>query len=143
MKTREAVRVAKWLHSCNHIKNARPVLVELAHRSYAAARYRKRRREFLYILGRLPPFHDRRRVCYRTDGSEDDWHLFAWQRTTCAEWREVHPFGSHFLLAQWSALEDWAADACGRKPYTRIPMSIIKIGPTDADVGQHDAEKKE
>ena len=42
---------------------------------------------------------------------------------------EVHPFGSHFILAQWSPVENWAADQVGRKPYRRIPMTITEIGP--------------
>jgi hypothetical protein len=141
MKTPEAVRVAQWLHSCDHIKNVKPVIVQIGHRSFSAAHYTKRRRKFLYILGELPPFHDRRRVCYRTDGSEDDWHLHAWQRTNCTEWREVHPIvtGSHFILAHWSQLDNWAADQCGQKPYTRLPMTVTEIGPPLSN--QHIEEK--
>ena len=71
------------------------------------------------------------RTCYRTDGSEYAWHLVAWfrERTACTEWREVHPFGSHFVLALWSPLENWAADQTERRPYRRLPMTITEVGP--------------
>jgi hypothetical protein len=144
VKTQTALAVARWLLSCNQIKAATPVLVEIAGRTYAAARYTKRRREFLYAVGTMPPLHDKmRRICYRTDDSEYAWHLIAWfrQRSACTEWSEVSPFGSHFILALWSPVETWAEEQYQRKPLRRFPMTITEIGPTDVDVEQPTKEK--
>ena len=58
----------------------------------------------------MPPLQNRlKRVCYRTDYSDDGWHLLAWFRVKrpCIEWEEACPFGTHFVLAFWSALENW------------------------------------
>ena len=51
------------------------------------------------------------------------------------EWSEVHPFGTHFILAELSPVENWATDQCEKKPLRRIPMIITPCdGPTDAGV---------
>ena len=140
--THTSIKLAQWLLSVSHIKNARPVFVKIGYRTYSAARYTKRRRDFLYVVGQLPPLHNRRRLCYRTDDSENAWHVLAWQTSTSAEWQEVHPFGNHFVLVQRSPLENWAEDQCQGKPFRRIPMTIEEIGPTDVDVGRHDKKQK-
>ena len=143
------VSVANWLRSRHNVSSAVPVIVQIGHRTYSAVRYTETSRGFdetrLYVLGTLPPLHDKmRRLCYRTDDSDYDWHLIAWlrQRTACTEWQEVHPFGSHFILAQWSPVENWAADQCEKRPFRRTPMSITNcVGPTDADVNRPCEEK--
>ena len=137
MKTKAAMDVAKWLQTSHNIASAVPVFVQIGKRVYSAASYcmdRQRVEEArLYLVGELPPLHSKRRICYRTDDSGCDWHIVAWfrQRTPCTEWSEVHPFGTHFLLARWTAVECWAADQCERRPYHRIPMTITECGPTD------------
>ena len=85
-----------------------------------------------------------KRICYQTDDTGYDWHLVAWfrQRTTCAEWSEVHPFGTHFILAELSPVENWATDQCEKKPYRRIPMTLTVLGPTDMDGKQPTEEKQ-
>jgi hypothetical protein len=86
----------------------------------------------LYCIGELPPLHAKmRRLCYGIDDSEYAWHLLAWfrQNRPCREWSEVHPFGSHFLLALWSPVETWASDQCQGKPFRRIPMVVTELGP--------------
>ena len=81
-------------------------------------------RVLLYVVGQLPPLHNRRRLCYRTDDSENAWHVLAWQTSTSAEWQQVDPFGNHFVLVQRLPLENWAEDQCEGKPFRRIPMTI-------------------
>jgi hypothetical protein len=139
-----AIAAAKWLIGRQHVTSAVPVIIQIGRRSYSAARYTENSdgiaKERLYVLGEMPPSHGRRRrICYRSDGSEYTWHLVAWfrQDTACTEWSEVHTFGSHFILAQWSPIENWAADQCEKKPYRRVPMTITNCGgPTDASVNQ-------
>lgn len=145
-----AIAIAKWLLTREHISAATPITVQVSGRTYSAARYSIRNNgsdeERLYVVGEMPPLHNRRRICYRTDDqSEETWHLVAWQRTNCAEWSEVNPFGSsHFILALWSPVETWAGDQCQRKPYRRIPMTITPCGgPTDASVTQPHEEKQD
>jgi len=144
-----AVSVANWLRSRHNVSSAVPVIVQIGRRAYPAVRYTESEKGVeetrLYVLGEMPPLHDKmRRLCYRTDDSDYDWHIVAWlrQRTACTEWQEVHPFGSHFILAQWSPVENWAADQCEKRPFRRTPMSITKYSrPADADVNQPSEEK--
>jgi hypothetical protein len=144
-----AVSVANWLLGQQNITAAIPVFVQIGHRTYSAARYTEDRNGVeetrLYIVGEMPPFHNRmRRICYRTDDSGCDWHLIAWfrQKVACTEWSEVHKFGSHFILAQWSPVENWAADQCQKKPYHRITMTITDCGPSDFSVNQPSEENQ-
>jgi hypothetical protein len=130
MVKQTAISVAKWLLTQEHVSAATPVAIEIGRRTYAAARFTTGQEERLYVIGELPPLHCRRRVCYQTDDQGDTtWHLLAWQRTACSEWREVQFGNSHFLLARFSALHSWAADQCGRRPYRRIPMVVTEVGP--------------
>ena len=139
-----AISVAKWLLGLPHIMAVAPVSVKIGHRTYSAARYTESHNgvneERLYVVGEMPPFHSQmRRICYRTDNSEYAWHLIAWfrQKATCTEWRQVHPFGTHFILALWSPIENWATDQYQAKPYRRIPMIISPCGgPNDVSVDQ-------
>ena len=80
-----ATRVACWLRSKTRVKAARPVTVQIGRRSYSAARYTEANKrglqDRLYIIGEMPPLQNRLRgVCYRTDHSDDGWHLLAWVR---------------------------------------------------------------
>ena len=143
-----AISVAEWLLRRQNVTATTPVTVQIGRRTYPAVRYTESKKGVeetrLYVLGEMPPLHDKmRRLCYRTDDSDYDWHIIAWfrQRTACTEWQEVHPFGSHFILAQWSPVENWAADQCENRPFRRTPMSIRNcIGPTDADVNRPSEE---
>ena len=133
---KSAIAVANWLRSREEVTAATPVVVQIGCRVYPAARYTQDQdgveETRLVVLGELPPLHAKmRQICYRTDDSEYAWHLVAWfrQRSGCKEWDEVHRFGSHFLLALWSPLENWATDQTARKPYRRIPMTITPCGP--------------
>lgn len=128
MTKQTAIQVAKWLVAREHISAATPVIVQIGKREYAGARFTTGQEERLYLVGELPPLHSRRRVCYST-GDDTTWHLLAWQRTACSEWREVQIGNSHFLLGRFSALHTWAADQCGRRPYRRIEMRITEVGP--------------
>jgi hypothetical protein len=139
-----AIAVAKWILTRDHITIATPITVQVSGRTYSGAKYTTRHNgseeERIYVVGEMPPLHNRRRICYRTDDqSEDTWHLLAWQRSTCTEWQEVHFGNSHFLLARFSSLHSWAADQCGRTPYRRIPMTIMEVGPPISKVKEkHD-----
>ena len=135
MEQRTAIPVVNWLRSQQAVKSAVPVVVRIGRRSYNAVQYTHSENGVdetrLYVLGTLPPLHDKRRLCHRTDDSGYDWHVVAWfrQRTACAEWSEVHPFGSsHFILARWLPVENWAADQVEKKPYHRTPMTITPCG---------------
>jgi hypothetical protein len=148
METQTSINVANWLRGLQNVNSATPVFVKIGRRVYSAARYTEDRNGVeetrLYVLGEMPPLHDKmRRLCYRTDNSGCDWHLIAWfrQKAVCIEWSETHKFGSHFILAQWSLIENWAADQVEKKPFHRLPMSIMDCGPTDADVNQHIEEE--
>jgi len=146
VKSHMAIAVAKWLLGRLNISTATPVIVQIGRRTYAAARYTESRNgsdeERLYLVGELPPLHNRRRVCYTTDTTaEDTWHLISWQRTACIEWQEVQFGNSHFLLARFSSLHTWAADQCGRRPYRRVPMTIVEVGPPISDIKQPTEEK--
>jgi hypothetical protein len=132
MTKQTAIQVAKWLVAKEHISAATPVIVQIGRRTYPAGKYSENhngaKEERLYLIGELPPLHNRRRVCYST-GDDTTWHLLAWQRTACREWQEVQFGNSHFILARFSALHSWAADQCGRRPYRRIEMRITEVGP--------------
>jgi hypothetical protein len=138
MKVKAAIDVAEWLRCQRNIDSIAPVFVQIGNRVFPAARYIEGRQcveeSRLYVVGHLPPLHDKRRICYRTDDSGRDWHVIAWFRVRhpCCEWSEVHPFGSHFLLARWTPVECWAADQCQPRPYHRISMTITECGPIDA-----------
>ena len=143
MKRKTAVYLANWLKGL-------PVIVQIGHRTYPAAQYTIEsehgiRKTRLYILGELPPLHSKmKRICYRTDDTGYDWHLLACfrQRTACTEWQEVHPFGTHFILAEFSPVENWATDQCEKKPLRRIPMKLTVLGPGEPGVNQPTEEKQ-
>jgi len=84
-----AISIAKWLLERRTITAATPVSVQIGSRTYSAARYTEKHNgveeERLFIVGEMPPFHNRMRICYQTDGDEDTWHLVAWfrQGTSC------------------------------------------------------------
>jgi hypothetical protein len=146
MENQTAIQVAKWLVAREHISTATPVIVQIGRRTYAAAKYIASHNgadeERLYLVAEPPPLHTRRRICYQTDADvEETWHLLAWQRTTCTEWQEVHFGNSHFVLARFSSLHTWAADQCGRRPYRRVPMTIVEVGPPISDIKQPTEEK--
>lgn len=133
-----ATQIAQWLWSKTKVKEAQPVVVQIGNRVYQAARYvevqkRGNRQTRLFCVGTLPPLHSKmRRLCYQTDPDSDyDWHLIAWfrQNRPCPEWEEVHPFGSQFILALFTPLEIWAEEQCLGKPFRRIPMTIVEVGP--------------
>jgi hypothetical protein len=134
MDTNEiATKVAQWLSSRRHIRAVHPVVVQIGHRTYPAARYAKGNEEQIFVVGELPPLHSKRRVCYQTDDSEETWHLASWLRrkATVKEWTEVYPIGTaHFVLAHHSPLHSWAVDQVGKSPYQRLPMRITEVGPT-------------
>jgi len=145
-----ASRVAHWLSSRRHVKVAHPVLVQIGRRLYPAARYSQAHKrtwqDRLYIVGEMPPLQNRlKRACYRTDHSDDGWHLLAWCRlkSGCVELQEAHPFGTHFVLVFCSALENWADEQADGKQLHRIPMSITEIGPPLPDVNQPTEEKQD
>jgi hypothetical protein len=144
-----AIKVAHWLSSRRRIRAVHPVIVQIGRRSYPAARYTEAQeralQDRLYVVGEMPPLQNRlKRVCYRTDHSDDGWHLLAWFRVkqSCVEWEEASQFGTHFVLVFWSAVENWAGEQAEGKPYHRIPMTITDCGPTDADVNQQTDEKE-
>jgi len=130
-------KIAQWLWSKNRVREAQPVVVQIGNRVYPAAQYAEaqrggNRQTRLYCVGTLPPLHSKRKLCYQTDpDSEQGWHLTAWfrQNRPCREWNEVHPFGSHCVLALLTPLEIWAEEQCQKKPFRRVPMTITEIGP--------------
>ena len=140
MAQHTTIPVVNWLRSQQAVKSAVPVVVQIGRRKYNAVQYTHSERGVdetrLYVIGTLPPLHEKmRRLCYRVDNSDYDWHIVAWfrQHAACVEWSEAHPFGSHFILAAWSPVENWAADQCEKKPFRRTPMTITPYtGPTDA-----------
>ena len=137
MTDRIAAAVAEWLVDKREVTAATPITVEISHRIYPAARYAKGNEEQIFIVGELPPLHGKRRVCYRTDESEETWHLAAWfrKKTTVREWAEVYPIGTaHFVLAHHSPLHSWAADQVGKRPYRRIQIKISEVGPSISKV---------
>ena len=143
-----AIKVAHWLLSRNWVRTARPVTVQIGRRFYSAALYSEAHKgvlqERLYIIGEMPPLQNRlKRACYRTNHSDDGWHLLAWVRlkSRCVELQEAYPFGTHFTLVFQSALENWAGEQAEGKPYHRIPMTIMEIGPPAPDVNQPVKEK--
>lgn len=132
-----ATKIAQWLWSRTRVKEAQAVAVQIGNRLYQAARYVEAQKggshqTRLFIVGELPPLYSKRKLSYQTDpDSEQGWHLVAWfrQKRPCLEWEQVHPFGSHFLLALFTPLETWASDQCQKKPFRRIPMTITELGP--------------
>jgi hypothetical protein len=151
MKHQTAISIANWLRGLQNVISAVPVAVQIGHHTYSAGQYTENQNGVeeirLYIVEEMPPFHNQmRRICYRTDDSGYDWHLIAWfrQKLACTEWQEVHRFGSHFILAQWLPVENWAADQCEKRPFRRIPMTIMHCdGPTDASVDQPHEEEEQ
>lgn len=141
-------KVAQWLWTKNRVKEAQPVSVRIGNRVYPAARYSEIHKgvlqERLYVVGEMPPFHDRRRICYHTDDSDDGWHLLAWLRlkSHCVELQEAHPFGTHFVLVFQSALENWATEQAVGKRLHRIPMTVTEVGPVPPSV-EKPTEKEE
>jgi len=141
-------KIAQWLWTKNRVKEAQPVVVEIGGRVYPATRYVEVQKggyhqTRLYLLGELPPLQSKRRLCYRTDpDSEDVWHLVAWfrQNRHCPEWSEVHPFGSHFVLALYMPLQTWAEECLG-KPLYRIPMTVTEVGPPLSNVTEKHDER--
>jgi len=145
-----ATNVARWLLSKKFVKTARPITVQIGRRFYPAARYTEATKrgfqEKIYLVGEMPPLQNRlKRACYRTDHSDDGWHLLTWFRLKqpCVEWQEACPFGTHFILVFWSSLENWAGEQSEGKPYHRIPMKITEIGPPLPDVTQPTEEKQD
>jgi hypothetical protein len=146
-----ATKIAQWLWSKNKVSEAQAVTVHIGKRTYPAARYVEVQKKGvcqtrLYIAAALPPFHERRQLCYQTDpDSEHVWHLVTWFRLKrpCPEWQEVHPLGSsHFILALFGPLEAWATDQCSRKPYRRIEMGITELGPPFSKQQAHEKGKQ-
>lgn len=149
-KKETAIKVAHWLSSRRHTRNVHPAIVQIGRRFYPAARYSQGDKQVwqdrLYIVGEMPPLQNRlKRVCYRTDHSDDGWHLFVWCRLKCrcVELQEAYPFGSHFVLLFQSALENWAFEQAEGKRLHRIPMSITEVGPPPSDVNKPMKERKD
>jgi hypothetical protein len=145
-----AIRLAHWLSSRRHTRTVHPVIVQIGRRFYPAARYsqvnKRTWQDRLYIVGEMPPLQNRlKRACYRTDHSDDGWHLLAWCRLKCrcVELQEAYPFGSHFVLLFQSALENWAFEQADGKRLHRIPMSITEVGPPPSDVNKPMTERKD
>jgi hypothetical protein len=141
-----AIKVAHYLSSRRHIRDVHPTIVQIGRRFYPAARYTQVKQYRLYIVGEMPPLQNRlKRACYRTDHSDDGWHLLAWCRlkSRCIELQEAYPFGSHFVLLFQSALENWATEQAEGKRLHRIPMSITEVGPPPSDVNQPMTEKRD
>lgn len=146
MEQHTTIPVVNWLRSQQAVKAAVPVVVQIGRRTYNAVKYTHSENGVdetrLYVLGTLPPLHEKmRRLCYRTDKSDYDWHVVAWLKqrtTTCAEWSEVYPCdSSHFILAEWSPVENWAADQCQKKPFHRTPMTITPcVEPAEVAVNE-------
>ncbi len=122
--------VATWLMGRQHVASAVSVTVQIGPRTYSAARYTDDRNgeTRLYVLGEMPPLHNKMRgICYRTHNSEYDWHLVAVVSAKLSLHRVERGPSVRLafpILAQWSPVENWAADQCERKPYRRLPMTI-------------------
>jgi hypothetical protein len=146
-----ARKLAHWLSSRRHTRTVHPVIVQIGRRFYPAARYSQAtQRSFqdrLYIVGEMPPLQNRlKRACYRTDHSDDGWHLLAWCRvksSRCVELQEAQPFGSRFILLFQSALENWATEQADGKKLHRIPMTVTEVGPPTPDVNQPVKKRKD
>ena len=148
-KNETAIKLAHWLSSRRHTRAAHPVIVQIGRRFYPATRYSEAQKrtwqDRLYVVGEMPPLQNRlKRACYRTDHTDDGWHLLAWFRVnqSCVELQEAHPFGSHFVLVFQSALENWAAEQAEGKRLHRIPMTINEVGPVPPSV-EKPTEKEE
>ena len=149
MKDRTPFYIANWLRELQDISTAVPVTVQIGSCTFPAARYTVKgqlgvEKTRLYILGELlhSPM-DRHLLSDRQSGY--DWHLFAWyrQRLGAIEWSEVHLFGTHFILAELSPVENWATDQSGKRPLRRIPMTITELGPSDTGINQPKTENDE
>jgi hypothetical protein len=142
-----AIRLAHWLSSRRHTRAVNPVIVQIGRRFYPAARYSQIRQDRLYVIGEMPPLQNRlKRACYRTDHSDDGWHLLAWCRlksSRCVELQEAHPFGTHFVLLFQSALENWSFEQAEGKKLHRIPMTLTEVGPPAPDANEPVKEKKD
>ena len=143
-----ALDLVQWLLRQPKVIRAKPVTVQIGRRKWAAAKYEQTRHDWeqckLYVLGTLPPLHEKRQICYRTDDSEFAWHLVAWfrQKRHCTEWEEAHPFGNHFILIHCSPIECWAIEQYEPQPYRRIEMTITPYGgPTNSNARQDDARQ--
>jgi hypothetical protein len=144
-----ADQVAKWLLSFQHIAMTTPVTVKIGKHVFPGAKYTEDREasveERLYLIGELPAsFRRSHKVCYRTVDSERDWYIAAWFRETgfSVEWRQVHRFGSHLILAQWSMPPGWTIDKFEAKPYRRVSMTIMPAGPAAPNVIQPTEENR-
>lgn len=141
-----AIKLAHWLSSRRHTRNVHPAIVQIGRRFYPAARYTQVKQDRLYVVGEMPPLQNRlKRACYRTDHSDDGWHLLVWCRIkkSCIELQEANPWGTHFVLLFQSALENWAFEQAEGKKLHRIPMSITEVGPPAPDVNQPTMEKRD
>lgn len=141
MQTKTAFDVATWLVWHDHITSATPIVAEIAKRRFAGARYTEKCDgtvlDCLYLLGELPVLHRRSRVCFRTADSEQDWHLTSWYRRIdgALEYDEVHIFGSHLILTQYSELNSWAHAQCDPR-LRRLKMTITEVGPPVTNANQ-------
>jgi len=140
--------VSQWLIGRDQITTATPVIVQIAKRNFAGARYTEECEgtvlDFLYLLGELPVlFRRSRRVCFRTANSERDWHLTAWYRRVAGtvEYDEVHPFDSHLILTLYTELNSWTHEQCDPK-LRRLKMTITEIGPP-TNTSQQAEEKRD
>jgi hypothetical protein len=139
-----AIKVAHWISSRRHTRNVHPAIVQIGRRFYPAARYTQVKQDRLYIVGEMPPLQNRlKRACYRTDHSDDGWHLLTWLRLKSRnlELKEANPFGSRFILLFQSALENWATEQAEGKKLHRIPMTITEVGPPASENNQPMTEK--
>ena len=139
-----ATRVAHWLRSRTMLRPQGPSpfrLVVASIQRHDTSRLTKGvLQERLYIIGEMPPLQNRLRgVCYRTDHSDDGWHLLAWCRLKrrCVELQEAsslrHPF--HLALSVGVGELGCRTEPKARR-YHRIPMTITELGPPASDINQ-------
>jgi len=144
----DAIALSQWLHGQDHVSIVVPLVVRIAKKTYAGARFSEDREgvyaERLLDLGELPPLYrkSRRRLAFRTSESVYDWVLTAWYCRVVAtpEYDEVHPHGSHFVLTMYSSAESWASEQCG-EDVRCLQMNIKEVGPTLSNITDYDTDR--
>ena len=111
------------------------VIVQIGRRFYPAARHSQAHKrtwqDRLYIVGEMPPLQNRlKRACYRTDHSDDGWHLLAWCRlkSHCVELQEsIHSARISF----WPFSRRWRTGPTNRPKESGFTVSQWRSRKSD------------
>ena len=145
MTNRIAIAVAEWLLERQSVKAATPVTVADRSSDLSSSqihRDQRATRSNSSSVGEMPPLHDKMRVCYRTDDSEETWHLarVVRRKRHCQGVGRGYPIGT--AISSWLIIRHFTPGRQTKSESDRIAESRSRSRKSDRAISKSQGEAR-